>query len=145
MVDITDPDDVRQLNELQFVNACNNVYFDKRYNAGVDLIRAFDGCYSYRQTSLVVLNEQAVKLDDGRTGRLLTMHSNDVRIGLCLSGLEVLPRGRAKAIDLGTRVGVRSREMVAVHQAYSKLVADRRYRSGQFRQYLRDEMKKGNG
>lgn len=141
VVDITDPDDVRQLNELQFVNAYNNVYFDKRFNAAVDLIHAFDRCYTYRQTSLVVLTEQAVTLDDGRTGRLLTMHSNDVRIGLRLSGLKILPRGRAKAIDLGTRVGVRSSEMVAVHQKYSKLVADGRYRSGQFRQYLRDEMK----
>jgi len=128
--------DILRLNELQCINAHENIYFNGDVSEGT--IRAWvSRALVHRARPKANVEEQAVRASDGEhAGSLLIMSRSDIRCGLSLTPIKI--RKKAKRYQLGSRaVHVRDEEVLRELDRMGPL-AHGPYRISNFGDFLRD-------
>jgi len=143
-VELSNDSDVIQLNNLQFISAQDNVYFDPRRNKVPHILASYDAVMHLRRGKTANLHTQLEPSDDPTTKReLLGMYREDVRANLTLTPMKVLPSARKSLDQLLVRVFTpRNEFMYQRDRTFTELVKQGKYKKGQFIKFLRESEQK---
>lgn len=141
-VNLQEETDIKQINSLQLVSAMNNVYFDARVNEGDALSKEWSRVKKYRRLkkmNLDILEEPREKPNQKKL--LFGTYREDVRVGLKLSKVKILPNAKKRKNDLLQRVAVRNEVLYDDFKEFKKLVKQGLYKPSQFYRFTQVKYK----
>jgi len=134
-VDVTSVADVQQLNDLQWLNALENIYFDNTQPLS-EIDRGYQRNALRRDPEKTIVKESEPTVGaDGMLSSIIMAAKPEPKIGLRLEFLKCL---RAMPDEEKTFEGplVRDPERVALHDAFLKAVDNGRYKASEFGKFV---------
>lgn len=144
IVEITNPNDIYELNTLQFVAARENIYFKNPAFKVEPLHKKAEPFLRKVKANLDALGER--NGEDGHRSSLIATYSEDVRTNLALSFLKLSGpakhwRGEFKKQKFQPAAVVRNKALVDEHERFMEVVKAGRYTFMEFDRYMADKIK----
>lgn len=141
IINVLNESDVNVLNNLQFVNAYKNLYFNEDISLDY-ILNILNKMKKYRRKSKSFVHEyQGETKPDGTTSSLIHSYRNDIRIGLNLSFIKITKK--AKNYDLGNKVvHVRNEDLVNIQEEFLDLIYQGIYSPYQFGTFMKNRLNK---
>lgn len=146
LIEISNNDDVRELNRLQFVHALHNVYFSADAYSAVE---AYYECRKYRTSMQFNSNTHLVKKTEEGHQEILAISQYRARTNLNLSFVRLLGPAKKWSRDFQKlrmrplHGAVRNQQVIAEHKIFINLVEQGRYQISEFGKYLREKYQDG--
>lgn len=140
VVDIVEVNDVRQMNDLQWLNCLENLYFHRDFpRIELESIRRRN--QSREHLSMSILNEyQELERPGGTTSSILHMHRPDHKIVLRLQCIRQLRTALGSEFN-DMRKPLRNSDLVQIHREFMELVRENRYNASEFQRFIKDRKK----
>ncbi|WP_175011020.1 DUF4238 domain-containing protein [Burkholderia lata] len=136
-VDVTSVTDVQQLNDLQWLNALENVYFDNTQPLNeIDRGSQRNTLRRNREKTIVKESEPTVGAD-GRVSSIVMVAKPEPKVGLRLEFLKCLKAMPDEERTFGGLL-VRDPDRVAIHQEFLKAVDKGGYKASEFGRFVLD-------
>jgi hypothetical protein len=134
---VTDPNDVRQFNDLQYLNCLENLYAYGGFS-GSDIFFLDQRNAKRKRNPKATLNqyEQGGR-SDGLSSVLLHVMKSDCRINLSLQSIRQLVKVSIDELNAHPRP-VRNPQMVRVYNEFRAQVKAEKYHPGEFHRYVND-------
>lgn len=140
VINISDVKDVRQLNDLQWLNCLENLYFHRNFPQA-ELARLKQKNTTRNPTDKAVLNEYPQgENPDGTSSSILHMHRPDHKIGLKLQCIRKLWLPDDSELNEISK-SVRDPTLIRLHKEFIKLVETGKYEASDFSIFIDDKIK----
>lgn len=136
LIEIDDVLEITKLNELQIMNAEENIYCSQSYlsNTLVNFINIKKRKRCDKKVNKIVQALPPKKPDEKR--ELFGQYKDDLRINYIPSFLKVVKKAKRKRSEVMKQIYVRDPVLCDIHDEYRKLVKDGKVVSGRFVEYL---------
>ncbi|MFC5427547.1 DUF4238 domain-containing protein [Paraburkholderia denitrificans] len=137
-VDVTSVADVQKLNDLQWLNALENVYFDNTQQLS-EIYRGYERNASRRNGEKAVVQEFMPKDHaDGMSSSIIRFAKPEIKFGLRLDFLKCLKAMPDEEKLFGGPL-VRDPQRVAVHREFLKAREKGRYKASEFGKFVMEQ------
>ena len=138
-LEITNPNDVHQLNELQTISAAENIYFNSAVVTSEYVLSVRERTSGKRRKQKAHLHVQEEPSSDPETTReLIGISQQDIRNDLNLSVIKVLKKASRARDDLMSRFVMRKPAWVKHFEMFREAVKAGKYTAADFMQYMHD-------
>jgi hypothetical protein len=134
---VTDPNDVRQFNDLQYLNCLENLYAYGGFS-GSDIFVLEQRNAKRKRNPKATLNQyEQGERSDGLSSVLLHVMKSDCRINLSLQSIRQLVKVSKDELNAHPKP-VRNPQMVRVYNEFRAQVKAEKYHPGEFHRYVND-------
>lgn len=128
--------DLRKINELQLLNAVENIYFNPFMSEGKVINKTFNKIREKRRSHTINLCSWVQKADEGHDREFLGLFREDVKNDLELSFIRINDSAARWKEDVMQRIVVRNQDLCDELKLFRDLVSKGLYRRGEFPKYL---------
>ncbi len=130
--------DVQELNELQVLNAVENIYFDHVGVNQYSLSKQYTRIAQNRRREKSKLHSQVEKLTETKEKELIVISRVDIKKNLRLSFMKMMPKSNCIKNNLMYRAACRDEKLVEEFHKFDKLADRGFYGPADFLKYLAD-------
>ena len=135
--DVINENDIFQLNDLQWLNALENIYYDNNQKNS-EILRGAKRNISKRHKNKSLLNEYpGQERSDGKESVLLLMHKPDLKIGLKIHCIKKIRDISDSEIYDGSK-SVRDLQFIQIHRKFLVAVDEGKYNTSEFVKFINE-------
>jgi hypothetical protein len=128
--------DVKKINELQLLNAVENMYFNPYLSNSKAINKSFNKVRGRRRTHTMNLSSWVQKTEDGHDREFFGVFREDIKNDLKLSFIRINENALRMQEEVMRRILVRNQDLCDELKLFRSLVREGSFQAGEFPKYL---------